>query len=78
MQKCDNNTKTSVARGKGKKQIVYLIPEGESRDSHTYHYTAYKTTSMISEQRKLRMKKYNPIKGVHEFFIEAKLPRHTK
>ena len=37
---------------KGKKQIVNLIPEGESRDSHTYSYTAYKTASMISEQRK--------------------------
>ncbi len=23
-----------------RKQIVYLIPEGETRDSHTYHYTA--------------------------------------
>lgn len=63
---------------KGKKQIVYLIPESESRNSHTYHYSVYKTTRMISEQRKLRMKKYNPIKGKHEFFIEAKLPKHTK
>ena len=27
-----------------KKQTkVYLIPEGETRDSHTYHYTAIKT-----------------------------------
>jgi len=63
---------------KGKKLIINLIPEGESRDSHTYHYTTYKTASMISEQRKLRVKKYNPIKRKHEFFIEAKLPRHTK
>ena len=27
-----------------KKQTkVYLIPEGETRDSHTYHYTVIKT-----------------------------------
>jgi len=62
-----------------KKQTkVYLIPEDETRDSHTYHYTAVKTKTLIQENRKLKMKKYNPVKRKHEMFVEAKLPKHQK
>ena len=61
-----------------RKQIVYMIPEGETRDSHTYHYTAVKTKTLVQENRKLKMKKYNPVKRKHEMFIEAKLPKHQK
>lgn len=61
-----------------RKQIVYLIPEGETRDSHTYHYTAVKTKTLIQENRKLKIKKYNPVKRKHEVFVEAKLPKHQK
>ena len=61
-----------------KNVIVYMIPEGESRDHHTYHYTAVKTRSLIQENRKLKMKKYNPVKRKHEIFVEAKLPKHQK
>ena len=34
-----------MAKSSSKKKnvTVYLIPEGETRDSHTYHYTAVKT-----------------------------------
>tara|TARA_Y100001951_G_scaffold101114_1_gene105506 strand:- start:765 stop:962 length:198 start_codon:yes stop_codon:yes gene_type:complete len=63
---------------KRNKQIVNMIPESESRSSHSYCYSVYKTAKLISEQKKLRFKKYNPVKRVHEWFIEAKLPRHTK
>ena len=63
---------------KRNKQIVNMIPENESRQSHSYCYSVYKTAKLISEQKKLRFKKYNPVKRVHEWFIEAKLPRHTK
>ena len=42
-----------------KKQTkVYLIPEGETRDSHTYHYTVIKTRKFILENTKLRLKKF--------------------
>ena len=61
-----------------RKQIVYMIPEGETRDSHTYHYTAVKTKTLVQENRKLKMKKYNPVKRKHEVFVEAKLPKHQK
>ena len=53
-----------------KKQTkVYLIPEGETRDSHTYHYTAIKTRSFTLENKKMRMKKFNPVKRIHEWFV---------
>ena len=61
---------------KGIKQMVNLIPESESRKSYTYAYSAVKTSRMISEQRKLRLKKYNPVKRVHEWFVEVKLPAY--
>ena len=32
-----------MADSKKKQTKVYLIPESESRDSHTYHYLAVKT-----------------------------------
>ena len=61
-----------------KKQTkVYLIPEGETRDSHTYHYTVIKTRKFILENTKLRLKKFNPVKRVQEWFVEAKLPPHS-
>ena len=61
---------------KGRKQLVNLIPESESRKSYTYAYSAVKKSRMISEQRKLRLKKYNPVKRVHEWFVEVKLPAY--
>jgi len=33
---------------------------------------------LISKNRKLKFKKYNPVKRKHEMFVEAKLPKHTK
>ena len=63
---------------KTKKQIVNMIPESETRNSHSYCYSVYKTSRMLSEQQKLRLKKYNPVKRQHEWFVESKLPRHTK
>lgn len=67
-----------MAKKDKRKTIVYLIPEGETRDSHTYHYTAVKTKTLVSENRKLKLRKYNPVKRVHEMFVEAKLPKHQK
>ena len=50
--------KMANKKSKKGKIIVYMIPEGETRDSHTYHYTAHKTKTLIQENRKLKMKKY--------------------
>ena len=29
------------------------------------------------ENKKMRLKKFNPVKRVHEWFVEAKLPPHN-
>ena len=58
------------------KRIIYLIPEGETRDSHTWHYTAYKTHKMFVGHKTLRLRKFNPVKRKYEYFVEAKLPSH--
>ena len=63
---------------KSRKQIVNMIPESETRNSYSYCYSVYKTSRMLSEQKKLRLRKYNPVKRQHEWFVESKLPRHTK
>ena len=67
-----------MAKKINRKQIVYMIPEGETRDSHTYHYSVTKTKNLIVENRKLKLRKYNPVKRKHEMFVEAKLPKHQK
>ena len=67
-----------MAKKDKRKTMVYLIPEGETRDSHTYHYLAVKTKKLVIENQKLRLKKFNPAKQIHEWFVEAKLPPHSK
>ena len=67
-----------MAKKDKRRTLVYLIPEGETRDHHTYHYTATKTKKLVLENQKLKLKKYNPVKRKHEIFIEAKLPPHSK
>jgi hypothetical protein len=39
---------------------------------------AYKTSSMIKNHKKLKVRKYNPTKDKYEFYVESKLPSHTK
>ena len=62
-----------MAKKDKRKTLVYLIPEGETRDSHTYHYTALKTKRLTIENIKLKLRKYNPVKRKHEMFVEAKI-----
>jgi large subunit ribosomal protein L33 len=67
-----------MAKKDKRKTLLYLIPEGETRDHHTYHYTFIKTKNLTIDNKKLKLKKYNPVKRKHEWFIEAKLPPHSK
>ena len=55
---------------------VRLVPE-EKTDSKFYYY-AKKPTSGLKAKDKLRMKKYNPATKKHEWFVEKKLPPHSK
>ena len=46
-----------MAKKDKRRTLVYLIPEGETRDHHTYHYTATKTKKLVLENQKLKLKK---------------------
>ena len=43
-----------------------------------FYYYAKKPTAGEKAKEKLRMKKYNPATMKHEWFIEKKLPPHSK
>ncbi len=55
---------------------VRLVPE-EKTDSKFYYY-AKKPTSGLKAKDKLRLKKFNPETRKHEWFVEKKLPPHSK
>ena len=55
---------------------IRLVPE-EKTDSKFYYY-AKKPTAGEKAKEKLRMKKYNPATMKHEWFVEKKLPPHSK
>ena len=55
---------------------VRLVPE-EKSDSKFFYYTK-KPSSGLKAKDKLRMKKYNPATKQHEWFVEKKLPPHSK
>jgi large subunit ribosomal protein L33 len=67
-----------MATKKNKDSKAWMIPEGETRDSASYHFVAHKTTSMIREGKKIRVKKYHPGLRKHVWFIETKMPSHNK
>ena len=55
---------------------IRLVPE-EKADSKFYYYTK-KPTSGLKAKDKIRKKKYNPTTKKHEWFVEKKLPQHSK
>ena len=62
----------SKSKSNKKKQILYLITKVKL-EIVSYHYTAVKTKKLIQENRKLKLRKFNPIKQKHEMFVEANL-----
>lgn len=59
-------------------RLVMMIPEGESRDKHTHHFMRNKPKRMQQDGKKLRMRRYNPISKQHEWFVETRMPPHSK
>ena len=55
---------------------VRLVPEAK-QDSAFFYY-AKKPTKGEKAKVKLKVKKYNPNTRKHEFFVEKKLPPHSK
>ena len=55
---------------------VSLVPEAIPDSS--FFYYAKKPTKGEKVKVKLKVKKYNPSTRKHEFFVEKKLPPHSK
>ena len=55
---------------------VRLVPE--AKQDSAYFYYAKKHTKGEKAKNKLKLKKYNPVSKKHEYFIEKKLPPHSK
>ena len=50
----------------------------ESNPDSKFIYYAKKPTKGEKAKEKLKLKKYNPNTRKHEFFVEKKLPPHSK
>ena len=55
---------------------VRMVPE--SNPDSKFVYYAKKPTKGEKVKEKLKLKKYNPNTRKHEFFVEKKLPPHSK
>ena len=55
---------------------VRLVPESKP-DSRFFYYVK-KPTVGEKAKNKIKLKKYNPATRKHEWFIEKKLPSHSK
>ena len=55
---------------------VRLVPE--SKPNSPFNYYVKKPTAGDKAKDKLKMKKYNPATRKHEWFVEKKLPQHSK
>ena len=62
----------------GKKTHLKVRMVPESNPDSKFIYYAKKPTKGEKAKDKLKLKKYNPNTRKHEFFIEKKLPPHSK
>jgi large subunit ribosomal protein L33 len=67
-----------MAAKKNRNNKVWMIPEGEKRDSASYHFIHAKTLTQLRNAQKLRMRKYHPKLRQHIWFVESKMPPHSK
>ena len=61
-----------MAKKDKRKILLYLIPKGKQE---TYlHYTFVKTKNLTIDNKKLKLKKYNPSEEKkYEWFVEAQI-----
>ena len=67
-----------MAAKRNKIDKVWMIPEGEDRKNASYHFVHPKTMSQSRDNRKLRMRKYHPKLQKHVWFVESRMPPHSK
>jgi hypothetical protein len=67
-----------MASKKNRNDKVWMIPEDEQRSNATFHFVHPKTVSQLREGKKLRMRKYHPGRREHVWFVESRMPPHSK
>ena len=61
-----------------KKSHIKVRLEPELKPDSSFFYYTRKPTKGEKVKDKLRVSKYNPATKKHEFFVEKKLPPHSK
>ena len=61
-----------------KKSSIKVRLVQEAKPDSSFFYYAKKPTKGEKAKVKLKIKKYNPNTRKHEFFVEKKLPPHSK
>ena len=57
---------------------VRLVPEDSKMKDHGFYYYAMKPTKGEKKNDKLKVRKYDPITRKHIWWVEKKLPPHSK
>ena len=57
---------------------VRLVPEDSKMKDHGFYYYAMKPTKGEKKNNKLRLRKFDPITKKHIWWVEKKLPPHSK
>ena len=57
---------------------VRLVPEDSKMKDHGFYYYAMKPGKGEKQNQKLRMRKFDPITQKHIWWVEKKLPPHSK
>ena len=70
--------KIKILKNYGKKTHLKVRMVPESNHDSKFIYYAKKPTKGEKAKEKLKLKKYNPNTRKHEYFVEKKLPPHSK
>jgi|TARA_Y100000592_G_scaffold80531_1_gene127282 large subunit ribosomal protein L33 len=57
---------------------VRLVPEDSKMKDHAFYYYAMKPTKGEKKNDKLRLRKFDPVTQKHIWWVEKKLPPHSK
>ena len=57
---------------------VRLVHEDADSNDHWFYYYAFKPNKGEKKNQKLKVRKYDPITRKHRWWVEKKLPPHSK
>ena len=57
---------------------VRMVPEDSKMKDHAFYYYAMKPTKGEKKNQKLRLRKFDPVTQKHIWWVEKKLPPHSK